>query len=36
MKIRYLTPFLIFLAPKMRNVVREALAEFSSPDNAVR
>ena len=36
MKIRYLTPFLIFLAPKMRNVVREALAEFSSQDSALR
>lgn len=31
-KKRYLTPFMLFLAPKMRRVVREALAKHSSPD----
>ncbi len=30
--MRYLTPFMLFLAPRMRRVVREALASYSSPD----
>jgi hypothetical protein len=29
---RYLTPFLIFLKPEMRKVVRDAIADYSVPE----
>jgi len=33
-KTRYLLPFILFIAPRMRKVVRKALAEFSSAEAA--
>jgi tRNA A-37 threonylcarbamoyl transferase component Bud32 len=33
--IRYLTPFMLFLAPKMRKVVRESLAKYSQTEVSI-
>jgi tRNA A-37 threonylcarbamoyl transferase component Bud32 len=34
--VRYLLPFLLFIAPEMRAVIREALKTYSSPDSQKR